>query len=85
MNNQLNDSDLSHVSGGAGTTKYGYFVDDYGTVTYRDQQGNTMPISAENWKWLLTQYKGPIEDPEYYLSTVPVKELESFLKSNNRI
>ena len=80
---KLNDEQLSGVSGGAGKTKWGFPYDDKGTVTYTDKQGNSMKINATDWKWLLGQYKGPIEDPEYYLSTVPAKDLQTILDQHH--
>ena len=83
ISGKLNDEMLEGVSGGAGKTKWGFPYDDQGTVTYSDKSGATMKISAADWKWLLGQYKGPIEDPEYYLSTVPVKDLNVILNDHH--
>ncbi len=82
-NNRLNDEQLNEVSGGAGKTKYGYNYDNAGTVTFTDQTGAAIKISAADWKWLLGKYNGPINDPEYYLSTVPVKDVSSILNQHH--
>ncbi|MBQ8955654.1 MAG: hypothetical protein IJ075_01660 [Lachnospiraceae bacterium] len=80
---KLNDEQLESVSGGAGKTKWGYNYDDKGTVTFADKTGASIKISAADWKWLLGKYNGPIEDPEYYLSTVPVKDVSSILDQHH--
>lgn len=76
---KLSDEELENVSGGAGKTKWGFYYDDKGTVTFVDKQNNELKISAADWKWLLGQYNGPIGDPEYYLSTVPAKDVSTIL------
>ena len=81
--NKLNDDQLDSVSGGAGKTKYGYAYDNSGTVTFTDQTGASIKIGAADWKWLLSKYKGPVDDPEYYLSTVPVKDVSSILNQHH--
>ena len=82
--NKINDEALEKVSGGAGKTPWGGFpVDNNGTVTYTDKSGGTLKISAADWKWLLGQYKGPVEVPEYYLSTVPAKDLSEILNQHH--
>ncbi|MCR5746140.1 MAG: hypothetical protein K6G03_00345 [Lachnospiraceae bacterium] len=80
---KLNDDQLDGVSGGAGKTKWGFPYDNNGTVTYSDKTGAKMSISAADWKWLLSQYNGPIGDPEYYLSTVPTKDLTNLLNDHH--
>ncbi|MCR5774149.1 MAG: hypothetical protein K6G42_03595 [Lachnospiraceae bacterium] len=82
--NKLNDEALEAVSGGAGKTKWGYVYDDQGTVTFTDKNtGEALKISAADWKWLLGKYDGPIKDPEYYLSTVPVKDVRSIIAQHH--
>ena len=77
---KLTDESLENVSGGA-TTKYGYNVDSQGNVTIADKNNskNTLTVSKAEWGWLLGQYKGPIDDPEYYLSMVPVDEVKKVM------
>ncbi len=82
--NKLNDEQLSNVSGGAGKTKWGYDYDNKGVVTFVDKDGkDSIKISPADWKWLMTQYNGNINDPEYYLSTVPVKDVRSILQQHH--
>lgn len=81
--NKLNDEILEGVSGGAGKTKWGFPYEDNGTVHYSDKTGGKLDISAADWKWLLSQYNGPIGDPEYYLSTVPAKDLSQILDQHH--
>ena len=83
--NKLNDDVLENVSGGvtAGKTKWGFPYDSNGTVTYTDKSGQSLKINAADWKWLLGQYNGPIQDPEYYLSTVPAKDLSTILDQHH--
>ena len=80
---KLQDEQLENVSGGAGVTKWGFPYDDKGNVTYTDKSGQSLVISKKDWQWLLTQYKGPIGDPEYYLSTVPAKDLKVIIANHN--
>lgn len=80
---RLSEEQLENVSGGAGKTKWGFPYDNNGTVTYTDKQGNSIKINAADWKWLLGQYNGPIGDPEYYLSTVPAKDISSILAQHH--
>ncbi len=81
--NKLNDDQLENVSGGAGVTKWGFPYDDAGTVTYTDKSGASIKINKADWQWLLGKYKGPIEDPEYYLSTVPAKDITTILNDHH--
>ena len=81
--NKINDEALSGVTGGAGVTKWGFPYDDKGTVSYTDKSGGKLQINAADWKWLLTQYSGPNNDPEYYLSTVPAKDLTVILNEHH--
>ena len=81
--NKLNDDQLNAVSGGAGKTKYGYPYDDAGNVTYTDKTGQSLRINSADWKWLLSQYNGNLNDPEYYLSTVPAKDLNVILDDHH--
>ena len=73
---KLTDESLENVSGGATTN-----VDSQGNVTIADKNNskNTLTVSKAEWGWLLGQYKGPIDDPEYYLSTVPVDEVKKVM------
>ncbi len=72
--NRINDEQIESVNGGAGKTRWGFSYDDNGTVDFKG-----LKISAADWKWLLTQYKGDIGDPEYYLSTVPAHDIDIIL------
>ena len=82
---KLNEEQLNEVTGGAGKTKWGYSYDNKGTVTFTDKQGaGSIQISAADWKWPLGQYNGPVGDPEYYLSTVPVKDVSEILDQHHK-
>ncbi|MBQ4481982.1 MAG: hypothetical protein II966_02005 [Lachnospiraceae bacterium] len=81
---RISDEALEEVSGGAGVTKWGFPYDDKGTVTYTDKTGASMKINAADWKWLLGQYHGSINDPEYYLSTVPTHDLSIILNEHHQ-
>lgn len=76
---KINDEQLKVVSGGAGKTKWGFKYDDKGTVDFKG-----LKICAADWKWLLTQYKGNIKDPEYYLSTVPAHDVDIILNEHHQ-
>ncbi len=76
--NKISDDALDSVSGGAGKTKWGFDYDDNGTVDFKG-----LKISAADWKWLMTQYKGNINDPEYYLSTVPAHDVDIILNEHH--
>ena len=81
---ELNDEMVEGVSGGAGKTTMGFTYDNKGTVTFHDQTGATLLISAADWKWLLSQYSGEtMRDKEAALSTVPVKDVEAILNDHN--
>lgn len=75
---KISDDALNAVSGGAGKTKWGFDYDDKGTVDFKG-----LKINQNDWNWLLTQYKGNIEDPEYYLSTVPAKDIGTILDEHH--
>ncbi len=81
---KLGDEALDEINGGAGVTKWGFPYDNKGTVTYTDKTGASMQINAADWKWLLGQYHGSIDDPEYYLSTVPAKDLNVILTEHHQ-
>ncbi len=76
--NKISDDALDSVSGGAGTTKWGFKYDDNGTVDFKG-----LKISSADWKWLMTQYNGNINDPEYYLSTVPAHDVNIILNEHH--
>ena len=77
--NKIKDEVLEAVTGGAGKTKWGFEFDNDGTVDFKG-----LKINAADWKWLLTQYKGKIDDPEYYLSTVPAKDIGIILGEHHQ-
>ncbi len=81
---KLGDEALDEINGGARVTKWGFPYDNKGTVTYTDKTGASMQINAADWKWLLGQYHGSIDDPEYYLSTVPAKDLNVILTEHHQ-
>ncbi len=60
------------------TTKYGYPVDGSGNVTYTDPAGTKTVFTASEWAKLLTNWSYT-EDAEYYLHTIPVKDLNALL------
>ena len=81
--NKINDENLDVVNGGAGKTPGGYPIDNKGNVHFTGKDGVTVVINAADWKWLLTQYKGDIGDPEYYLSTVPAHDINIILDDHH--
>ena len=82
---KLGDEALDKVSGGAGITKWGFPVDDAGNVTYTDKSSQTVKFTKSQWSYLLSQYDhGEKKDSEYYLSTVPAKDLVAILKQNGK-
>lgn len=77
--NKLNEEQLDGVSGGAYTSRYGNTFDNAGNVKFKGQ----LDISAADWKWLMTQYKGKVDDPEYYASTVPINDIKTILDQHH--
>ncbi len=79
---KLNNDQLDGVSGGA-KTAYGFDQDANGNVAFHNGSG-TMAINKADWEWLLTQYQGPtLRDKEYYLSTVPVGDIQQLLTDHH--
>ncbi len=60
------------------STKYGFPVDGNGNVTYTDPSGAQEIFTASEWTKLLSNWSYTA-DAEYYLRTIPAKDLKALL------
>ncbi len=64
---------------GGPATKYGFPIDAAGNVTYTDGSGVSAVFSQADWNWLLSNYSHT-DDPEYFLKSLPVSDLQALLQ-----
>ena len=75
----LNDELLKDVNGGADATgKYSFNSD--GSVAFTDKNGKPTVFTADQWQTLRNRW-AYTNNPEYYISTVPLDDLELVLRN----
>ena len=76
----LNDELLKDVSGGAETGTYIFNGD--GSVTFTDKNGQTCIFTGQQWQALRNRWSYTT-NPEYWISTVPLSDLQMVLRNPN--
>ena len=80
-NKIINDEILKDVSGGADATGRYIFNSD-GSVAFTDKNGQSTVFSAQQWQVLRNRW-AYTNNPEYYISTVPLSDLQLVLRNPN--
>ncbi|MCR5604347.1 MAG: hypothetical protein K6G27_11690 [Lachnospiraceae bacterium] len=75
----INDEALKEVNGGAEATGQYVFNAD-GSVAFRDKNGAPRVFTAQEWQRLRNRW-AYTNNPEYYISTVPLSDLELVLRN----
>ncbi|MCR5235017.1 MAG: hypothetical protein K6E53_14095 [Lachnospiraceae bacterium] len=78
--NALNDESLAQINGGDAT---GSFIKNSdGSVEFTDKNNKKRVFTKEQWDFLRKKYEYS-GNPNYYISTIPLEDLNTFLDNNN--
>jgi hypothetical protein len=75
----LNDELLKDVNGGADATGRYTFNSD-GSVAFTDKNGKSVVFTPAQWQTLRNRW-AYTNNPEYYISTVPLEDLQFVLRN----